>query len=383
MNKPALTFTDFTARRIPAGIKLASQRVLPENVQIAAAMSLAEVDLPAEGEAVTWNMLFPAGDKITRRDGIVVRNPDPQAVVDAYNADDVEIMIDVNHDSVFFDCDPPAQGWVAAMELREGAIWGQIEWTDLGLNSLQKKHYRYLSPAYHDNPDGELVSIVSAGLVNQPAMSMPAVARADISKTDTPQTIIKESAVDEEQLARLRKAYGLADDASVDDVIAASIAAAPEQAADLDPEAVAAAAAAAAAEAEGTADENIPDISQYVPRADYDVIAAELDAVNVAASQAPAAADIEAAVDAAITARRVAPASRAHYIKMCSTQDGFDGFKAFAKTGPEVVSGKAAPTPLSGVQTAGSLSETELKVCRALGTSPDKLAASKLKAKGA
>ncbi len=378
----------------PKTFNRTTERVLPQGVHIAASASfISEAVVPEDDSATTWNMLLPAGEVIECRDGRVYQNPNPQAIVDAYNADTIEIMIDTNHDSVWMGWDPAAHGWVKKMELREGAIWGEVEWTDNGVEVLSRKHYRYLSPAFLERPEGTITAIVSLGLVNQPAMTMPAVARSETPGDPKIQnTKTKESIVDEEQIAQLRKAYGLADDASVADVIAASLAAAPAPADDANAEAAAASAAAAEAEAAGTdtgaegaaatGTDNAPDLTQFVPRADYDLVAAERDALKGDADAAPAEADIEAAVDGAIATARIAPASRAHYIGMCSTQKGFDSFKAFAKTGPKVVA-TSADASLNTPATAGSqLSSAEIAVCRSMGISQEKFIANK-KAKGA
>lgn len=339
-------------------------------------------------------MILPAGERIAARDGRIYQNPNPQALVDQYNSDPVDIMIDTNHDSVFSDWDPAAHGWVKEMELREGAVWGHIEWTDRGCEVLAKKHFRYLSPAFMTDAENTIEAFVSVGLVNQPAMTMPAVARSEKPGAPKPKTKpkTKESTVDEEQIAQLRKAYGLADDASVEDVIAASLAAAPATNDDADAQAAAAAAAAPTGEAAGTeagaegaaaaGTGDTPELTDFVPRADYDAMASRLAEFEAGAEAAPAEADVAEAVDAAIATARIAPASRDHYIGMCSTQKGFDSFKAFAKSGPKVVA-TTADKSLNKPATAGSqLSSAEIAVCRSMGISQEKFIASK-KAKGA
>lgn len=358
-----------------------SERVMPDGIHIAASASfMTDAVVPGEDSPITWNMILPAGDVINCRDGRIYQNPNPAAIVDAYNNDTVLIMIDLGHDSVWMGSDPAAHGWVQQMELRDGAIWGEIDWTDHGVDVLRRKHYRYLSPAFKERPEGTISEIVSLGLVNQPAMTMPAVARAETSgDLNTAKSKPKESPVDEAQLAQLRKAYGLGDDASVEDVIAASLAAAPDPAKEQAPADVAADAAAAAAKADAG---SAPDLTQYVPRADYDLVAAERDTLKGEADAAPSEADVTEAVDGAIAMARIAPASRAHYIAMCSTKAGFDGFKEFAKTGPKVVPTAADPS-LNTVATAGAqLSPAEIAVCRSMGISPEKFLANK-KAKGA
>ena len=371
------------------------KRDLPEHIHVLYALSPAEVP-DAEGEgSFSWAMILPAGDKIDARDGRVYLNPNPKALVDLYNSDPVDIMVDTNHDSVFSNWDPAAHGWVKEMEVRDGAVWGNVEWTDRGVEVLSKKHYRYLSPAFITDAENNIEKFVSVGLVNQPAMTMPAVARAETpaAPNSKPKTKTKESIVDEEQMAQLRTAYGLADDASAADIIAATLAAAPAAGdtgnADAEAEAAAAAAEAAAAAAAGdtegavaTGTGDAPDLTQYVPRADYDLVVADRDALKGDADAAPSDADVSEAVDGAIATARIAPASRAHYVAMCSTTKGFDAFKAFAKTGPKVVA-TAADTSLNTPATAGlQLSAAETAVCRAMGISPEKFIANKKK-KGA
>ena len=379
----------------PKTFNRTAERVLPQGVHIAASASfISEAVVPENESTTTWNMLLPAGAVIECRDGRVYQNPNPQEIVDAYNADTIEIMIDTNHDSVWMGWDPAAHGWVKTMELREGAIWGEVEWTDNGVEVLSRKHYRYLSPAFLERPEGTITAIVSLGLVNQPAMTMPAVARSETPGDPKIQNIeTKESIVDEEQMAQLRKAYGLADDASAADIIAASLAAAPATDDDADAQAAAAAAAAPAGQAAGTeagaegaaaaaGTGDTPDLTDFVPRADYDAMSFRLAELEAGADAAPAEAEVAEAVDAAIQTARIAPASRDHYIGMCSTQKGFDSFKAFAKTGPKVVA-TTADKSLNKPATAGSqLSSAEIAVCRSMGISQEKFIASK-KAKGA
>lgn len=378
-------------------------REIPEHIHVS--MALSPVDISdAEGEgSFSWAMILPAGEKISARDGRVYQNPNPQVLVDDYNADPVDIMIDLNHDSVGRGSDPAAHGWVKGMELRGGAIWAHIEWTDIGADVLARKHFRYLSPAFLADTENTIKAFLSVGLVNQPAMTMIAVARSEAAAGAHPSTKIKpkikESIVDENQIAQLRKAYGLADDASIEDVIAASLAAAPAPADTSNPSAAPSASPAAAApqgQVSGTETgaqspasagaNSAPDLTEFVPRADYDTMAsrlAEFEAGASAASEtAPAPAEIEAALDAAIATARIAPISRAYHLEMCSTQKGFDAFKTFIKSAPKVVA-TSADKSLDAPVTAGlQLSSVEISVCRALGISQDKLIARK-KAKGA
>ncbi len=107
------------------------------------------------GEAFSppeWIMLVPAG-RIEAVDGRVFFNDVPEAVVAAFARHGLELPIDVNHKSEVAPAgeETPAMGWITALEVREGAIWARVEWTPRGREALEKREYRYISPAfYHD-----------------------------------------------------------------------------------------------------------------------------------------------------------------------------------------------------------------------------------------
>jgi phage I-like protein len=141
---------------------------------------------PAIGEAVaivlnaegdTWIMLVPAGSQVRGRDGRTFKNPDPRAVVAAFAKEGRSVPIDINH-AQFLKApagdESPAAGWIEELEFRDGAIWGRVEWTKIGLNALGDKAYRYISPALIA-PAGTIVGIAGAGLVNRPNFNMPAL----------------------------------------------------------------------------------------------------------------------------------------------------------------------------------------------------------------
>jgi len=301
-------------------------------------------------------MILPAGDFIYTRDGRAVRNPDPEKIVAAYNEDDIEIMVDISHASVWYGSEPPAQGWLKSMSVKGGAVWAMVEWTDLGADVLKRKHYRYISPAFTETPESELSAFVSIALVNQPAMVMPSVASVNPNKIQNPNPN-KEKAVDDEQLKKLREVYDLADDASVEDILAAAEAAREDPAPETNPE------------SKGSGE--VPNLDDYVPRADYDAAVEKLAEFEAGEGEAPTDDEVGEAVDAAVETARIAPASRDHYVQMCSTRKGFDAFKKFAKSAPKIVSAKTEVSKGKIQTTGANLSESEIKVCRSMGIKPD------------
>ena len=143
-------------------------------------------------------------------------------------------------------------------------------------------------------------------------------------------------------LAGTAEALGLAKDATADDVKAA------------------AATAVATAKANPDGD---PDPKAFVPRAQYDALAKRVTNLEDGHSEASA----KAAVDAAVKAGKVAPATR-EWALAYARKDGA-GFAAFVQGAPVIVK----PGAIDDVTDPGTrsdddpLTEQELAVCRATG----------------
>jgi phage I-like protein len=126
-----------------------------------------------------WIQVFPAGTT-KARDG---RGPfvldDPEAVVTAStDPHGIDLVIDRDH---VMDIHPghaaPAAGWIKGLQVREGAIWAQVEWTDAARAQLKAREYRYISPTfYHEEKTGRVTQLIRASLVNDPAFVLKAVA---------------------------------------------------------------------------------------------------------------------------------------------------------------------------------------------------------------
>jgi len=258
------------------------------------------IALNAEGGAPDWIMLVPAGDPVRGSDGRVFKNPSPQAVVDAFNRDGVAVPIDINH-SQFLKApkgdESPAVGWIGRLELREGAIFGRVDWTTIGLNALRRKVYRYISPALVA-PRDTITAIAGAGLVNRPNLKMPALNAAE------------ETSMDKELLKKL----GLAETASVNDALAAIDA--------LQTKLNAAA---------------TPSLNVYVPRADYDLAVQQRDAAQAALNarnEGDRKAKGEALVEQAVKDGKIAPATKGFYLQLCATEDGLKQVTDFVAQQP-------------------------------------------------
>lgn len=280
--------------------------------------------LNAEGALPEWAMLIPKGPSIVGSDGRAFTLEEPQEVVEAFNAAGRSLPIDINH-AEFLKApmgeESPAAGWIEALEVRDGAIWGRVAWTPDGAAALNARRYRYLSPALRTDKSGKVLALAGAGLVNRPNFSMPA-----LNAEKKPPT-----------WGDLLLTLGLAETATIADAIAA----------------------ASQLNAAKT-----PSLDDYVPRADYDVA---LNARNEAERQlaghlkAAREAEMAALVDGAIHAGKIAPATRTAYLEMCATEGGVEAVKKFIAAQPSMFTTSGLDEkPLGGGETALNADERVL-----------------------
>ena len=82
--------------------------------------------------------------------------------------------------------------------------------------------------------------------------------------------------------------------------------------------------------------------------------------------------DAEAAVDEAIKNRKIAPASRAEYLALCSSREGFEKIKKVFAVNPAIISAEpqapqGGPPPGQGV----SLNSEDAAMAKAMGYTID------------
>lgn len=273
-------------------------------------------------------LLIPAGRDLTGRDG-------QQWVFDAERARNATaanqalIPVDFNHATELKAGkgeDTPAAGWITQVDVRDGALWASIEWTDRGRYAVVGRSYRYLSPAFHFDPKTrEIGRIASVALVNKPNLRLPALNR-------------EEGTMDEETKAG-----------------ATGPGAAPEMAVQSGREAT--------------------DLAAYVPRADYDralARAAEAERGLAERVRVERAAEIESEIGAALRAGRIAPASVEYHRRACAAEGGLERFREFARSQPQI----AGPGGLDGKSPepgAPSLNAEAARVAAMFGNSAEDL----------
>ncbi len=142
-----------------------------------------------------WVMLIPSGT-FKGRDG---RGPyqmtDVNAVIANTSAQALEagLPFDINHSTDFSAPNggpSPAAGWIHELQNRAGELWGRVEWTDLGKESLSRgpngepPRYRYLSPVFTFDNDGNIQELLRAALTNNPNLRDTAICHQEGSEQD-------------------------------------------------------------------------------------------------------------------------------------------------------------------------------------------------------
>lgn len=270
-------------------------------------------------EPPEWVMLVPAGNEVKARDGRKFKNSNPQKVVDAFVLNGADIPIDYEHATEIKAPqgeEAPAAGWIVKLEVRDGAVWGQAEWTPRGAMSITSREYRYMSPAFLHHA-GEVGQLVSAALTNRPALHLPALASTH-----------GDHAMDKELL----KLLGLPENASAEDIRKA-VEALKSQGKTLEGELANARSELATARAAK------PDLEKFVPRADYELAitrAQKAEGTIKELTDKALASRVDAAIDAAVKAGKVAPTSVDFYKASCSTEEGLQKFNAFIEKAPVI-----------------------------------------------
>lgn len=292
-----------------------------------------------------WVMLIPEG-KFLGRDGRGPYQLDADAVLAAYNKAAIELPIDYDHQSLEADAKAgpvPAAGWIKALEIRDGALWGRVRWTARAAELIQAREYRYISPVFRVR-SGRIIEINGAGLTHYPNLKLLPIAMA-----------MKGAYMNEEIMQKLQALLKLPATATIEDVLAELQRLMERLQA-----------------AEAAAQSRQPDPAEWAPMAQYKTVADELAKLQteVAAQKA------EAAVTAAMSSGKLAPALKDWAIGYASRDP--QGFADWVAKAPVLVDVAAQGQGRKNVApNADTLTEEDRIACALLGMSEADFAAHK------
>lgn len=300
-----------------------------------------------EGSLPEWVELIPAG-RVVGRDGRSWNNSQPQGILAAFTALAMELPVDLEHSTELKapKGEPaPAAGWIRELADRDGAIWGRVEWNQLGQDLVAGRQYRYLSPVILFHPDsGIIAGLTSVALTNRPNLTLPALNH---------QTGIMDPK-ENPMLKVLLAALALPEDATQDQALTkiaglkADLATAINRA------------------------EN-PSLEKFVPRSDYDAAlarAANAEQAMDTLKKEQLEAAIESAIHTALKEGKITPATVDYHKAQCRQEGGLQRFADFCKAAPIL----GAPSGLGGKQPpeeTKALNAEEIAICSQLGLSEE------------
>lgn len=314
----------------------------PAMQNIAAAILCSQA-IPEGPTAPDWILLVPAGE-IVARDGRAFSNRTPDVIVTAFREDRKDMPVDYEHATHLRapeGLSAPAVAWVKDIDVRDGAIWGQVDWNRDGREAVESKAYRYISPVVHPDASGNVVRISSVALTNDPALYLPALLRRDPTEEEN------------DMLKAIALALGLAETATEAEILSKLTANKTEV------ELL-------------TRKAEKPDPELFVARKDHDAVV-ELCSQRGAEIETLKKADedraVTSAVEGAIAAGKVIPAVKESEMELCRAigvtkyQERLSRLTPIVKPGEDPAA-RAAETGKGGAFTAG-----EVEVLRRMGIS--------------
>lgn len=305
-------------------------------------VGLFRVELLAdEGKTVPTRLhMLPDGPMLHTRDG---RHFGLESPLAAMAASELPILVDVDH-AADFGMGTEASGWIRSLEHvtlessdgRAPGIWGVVDWTADGAKLVERvdgmePKYKFTSSVVKaDHETNEIQSLLGLSLTNKPAMPVQEIAAFSAQLSKTRPSAEETETMKAEEIKTLRATFGLADDASSADILAAVASSRTEHAT------LSASVQALTAEA-----------AAHGSRADK----AEADLASHTA--AAFTASVEAALDSATTDGKVTPATRGQWQAFCL--EGPERLEFFEKTilpGLQSVADDAAPAPGGGKRTS-------------------------------
>jgi phage I-like protein len=264
---------------------------------------------PIDGAPPARLLLAPIGETVGR-DGrrYALSAEEAAALAAALAADGADLPLDWEHATELLA--PAGQradaaGWLSDWRAEPAGLTAAVDWTPAGREAVANRAQRYYSPAYLvDQATRRIVGISSAGLTNKPNLRLGALNREDHGMPVP---------------VEIRQALDLPETAT------------PEQAA------TAIRALAAELNAARTA---TPELSRFVPRADYDAAlhrATQAETALRTAQQAETNRAVDALLQQGLAEARITPATVEYHRAQAATEGGIDRLRAYLAAAPTVV----------------------------------------------
>ncbi len=320
------------------------------------ALTINEIQLDSNNAVPEWIELVPAG-RFEGRDGRWFVNDRPEDVVAFFEKDQLDLVVDYEHASEWSPTEgAPAAGWIKELEIRDGAIWGRVEWNSRAAEMIANKEFRFISPVFwEDIGTHRVLKMVSAALTHKPNLKMAALNSSRLSPPEefvSPESNEGTVAMKDEQRKALCQKLGLADEASDKSILEAVEGMQSD-----------------VAKAQNSA--QTPDPKKFVPVDTFNLMKDRAEKAENATQEAFKA-DVEKAVNSAVEAGKIHPSSKAFYVDSCNSQEALNSFnKLIAGGAPASVTEPSGLDEADPSKGKAALSQDEKAVIRQMGISKE------------
>ncbi|MDT0496520.1 phage protease [Algiphilus sp. W345] len=299
--------------------------------------------------------LIPAPDaegKVRGVDGRTFQLANPGAVIAAWTR---SRAITENHARVLAAPKggrAPAFGWIESIRAAaDGGIEFTPDWNARGEAAINGRDYRFLSPEFEHDGDGNILAVVGAGLTNDPNFPQLALNR----ENDDPEHPMS--------LKAIAAALGLPETADESACLTAINSLQQDKQTALN-----------AAQT--------PDPTQWKPAAELNAALARATTAETALNAERAQgreAEIVALVDQAQADGKVIPATREYYLANCRADGGLERFKAALAAMPVIGAPPVNPgdKPPAGQAGQTALNADEQLICRQMGVTEEQYLAAR------
>ena len=189
-----------------------------------------------EGDAPLAVQLAPFGEfkgVLNKADGKktpIVQHLDQAAferILNAWNAaGSPELLVDADH----LSCEggsTKAFAWASNLRIEDGGLYADFRFTDAGRAAVNAREYRFVSPVFNCDENGEAVGLQSVALTNRPNLPVSCVLNRESSGVnnveDNPPSpeATEGKTKGKPNMEKILSALGLGSDASEDDAVAA------------------------------------------------------------------------------------------------------------------------------------------------------------------
>ncbi|EON13080.1 phage protease [Pandoraea sp. SD6-2] len=330
--------------------------------------------------------LLPAGEfrandgRPTECDAWRVTPQGAQRLVAAFATRKKPMVLDYEHQTLSAatsGIQAPAAAWIKAVEWREGEglFATDVDWTARGGQYVEAKEYRFISPVFTYDADGNVLQLINAALTNNPALDdlsevmLAAASRlADTASPPHPPTSPEKESHMKALLAALRLLLKLPETATEEQAVAALNALAGKVGAT----------AAASVDLAELLDERdtriaaltsaVPDPAKYVPIETMTGLRQQIAVLTHQSQQG----QLETVITAALSDGRLLPAQESWARDLGKAN--FGQLTQYLQTAEPIAALRTTQTggrePGGGERTA-AMDDTSLAVCRQLGLTAD------------